>query len=154
MSAGEVENTPCLLGSEGGEWKPNPTITALVSMLSQMNEASVVSATEMLCLLSMNDDARRAIGMAEAIPSLIHVMRNYDNEVLSMNILNCLLNLAHQRDNRATLRDPEFYNVLLATESAGDFLVAAVVGRLRRTIGGSFLPHNKTEEHQSLHQPW
>eukprot|EP01045_Picozoa_sp_COSAG04_P064207 COSAG04_NODE_34478_length_109_cov_16.100000_1_plen_36_part_11 len=35
----------------------------------------------------MSDQGRRAIGAAEGIPSLIHVMRNFDSEEMSMNIL-------------------------------------------------------------------
>ena len=127
-------------GSESVRERSGAAITSLVSMLSQMDESSVKIAAELLCFLSMNDEGRRAIGAAEGIPSLIHVMRNFDNEELSMWILTCLLNLAYQRSNRLTLRDPDFLSVLEGVESSGDELMIPLVKRLRQTIGGMVLP--------------
>ena len=129
--------------SDGGDSvreRSGVAITSLVAMLSQMDESSVKIASELLCYLSMNDEGRRAIGAAEGIPSLIHVMRNFDSEELSMHILSCLLNLAYQRANRITLRDPDFLSVLEGVESSGDELMIPLVKRLRETIGGTFSP--------------
>merc|ERR1719453_1784676 len=130
-------------GSESVRERSGAAITSLVSMLSQMDESSVKIASELLCYLSMNDESRRAIGAAEGIPSLIHVMRNFDNEELSMWILTCLLNLAYQRSNRVTLRDPDFLSVLEGIESSGDELMIPLVKRLRQTIGGSFYANDQ-----------
>jgi len=115
-------------------------VTALVSMLSQLDEPSVKVASELLCSLSCSDEGRQAIGLAEGIPSLIHVMRNFDNEELAMNILTCLLNLGFLRDNRVMLRDPDFLDVLRNIESSGEEVMIPMVKRLRRTIGGNFYP--------------
>jgi len=108
-----------------------------------MDEPSVKTASELLCFLAMSDQGRRAIGAAEGIPSLIHVMRNFDSEEMSMNILSCLHHLAYLRANRVTLRDPDFLSVLEGIESSGDELMIPLVKRLRQTIGGSFYANDQ-----------
>ena len=83
-------------------------VSALVAMLSQSDEGDVVAAAECLQRLAINDAGRVAIGAAEAIPSLIHVLRSFDNEALAAAVLGCLELLAYSRANRAALRDPGF----------------------------------------------
>lgn len=61
-------------------------------------------------------------------------------------ILTCLLNLAYQRSNRLTLRDPDFLSVLEGVESSGDELMIPLVKRLRRTIGGLVLPDDDSSD--------
>ena len=130
-------------GGDSVRERAGVAVTSLVSMLSQMDEPSVKTASELLCFLAMSDQGRRAIGAAEGIPSLIHVMRNFDSEEMSMNILSCLHHLAYLRANRVTLRDPDFLSVLEGIESSGDELMIPLVKRLRQTIGGSFYANDQ-----------
>jgi len=137
-------------GADSVRERAGSAVTTLVSMLSQLDEPSVKVASELLSLLSCSDEGRQAVGIAEGIPSLIHVMCNFDNEELAMNILSCLLNLCFLRSNRTMLRDPDFLRVLNGLESAGDDVITPYVRRLRRAIGGQFYP---VEDDSSVLEP-
>ena len=146
-------STPTLSQNSGADSvreRAGSAVTTLVNMLSQLDEPSVKVASELLSLLSCSDEGRQAVGIAEGIPSLIHVMCNFDNEELAMNILSCLLNLCFLRSNRTMLRDPDFLRVLNGLESAGDDVITPYVRRLRRAIGGQFYP---VEDDSSVLEP-
>ena len=150
LSHAESGRAMALRSDGGGGYSGQTAVSALVAMLSEPTEDSVVAAADCLHMLAINDAGRAELLSAEAIPSLLHVLRSFDNEPLAAAVLRTLSSLAYGRAGRRAMADPACLAVLDVIADAGDPVLAALAEQLRNTVAGR--PKSSEEELPSLEQ--